>query len=184
MKNPNAATLDQIKNVLMRIVRDNLFGGRELALIEPVNGPRPGEPHAAIGFLSAKAEPHEVYQYDDREDGFFEELRGERRCRFRITFFGRGAETKAIECQNLFQSTNRLFDFAPIAGFGEAGEVQDASTEYLGHYEERAFLNIELYANIAAEYPAGWIRNVHGDIVRDGLPDPYLFDHCPQEENT
>lgn len=171
----NATTVKDVSKAFMRLIRDNMFGGKELALIEPLNGPRPGVLHCTIGFIRARSLQNEVYDYewDEAEDENIEYLRGERYCQYRVTFFGVGAYQKAVDCQNLLRSNIGTFGIAPITGFGGVGEVQQATTEYLGHQEERAFFNIEVYANLSAAYAASYIETVQGDIVREGEPYPY-----------
>lgn len=172
---PNATTIREIEKTFASVLRENLYGGEELVVIEPFHGSRPAKPHASIMLVWAHAEPHEVYEYEDRDDGeFWEGVKGERFCRMRIQFFDTGARQKAIDCQNLLRSSNRNFDIVAITGFGGIGDVQEFSTEYLGKQEERAYLDVEFYANLSAEYKSNWIEKVRGDIVHDGTnPQPY-----------
>lgn len=173
--NWNATDVKSIEKALVRVLRDNLYGGKELVLIEPFNGPRPKVSYASVMMVSCRSELHEVYDYEERDgDELWEGVKGERYCRLRIQFFNTGSRQKAVDCQNLLHSTNRNFDMAPITGFGEVGEFQDITAEYLGKLEERTTLTVELYANMSAEYLSNSIEVVKGDIVHDGgRPQPY-----------
>lgn len=175
MMDPNAATVDDIKKAFMRLIRDNMFEKKELVLIEPVNGPRPDVLHATVHFIAARPLQNEVYDYewDEPTDEYTEFLRGERYCKVRVTFFGRGAEQKAVDCQNLLRSNIALFGIAPITGFGSVGEVQDVTTGYTAMQEERATFIVELYANLSAKFAAQYIDAIEGDIVHEGVPYPY-----------
>jgi hypothetical protein len=166
---PNATDIQGIKLAFVRFVRDHIFGGEELALLEPFNGQRPAKTYCAIRFISANPEMHEVYDYDwnyetDRPDQF---LRGERYCKIRVTFFGVGANQLAVDTQNLFRSYHAQFSIMPITGFGFVGEVQDVTTENMAWQEERATFLVEVYANLSAKYEANNIENMPGDINRD-----------------
>ena len=145
-------------------------------VIEPFNGTRPIGPYASVHFIEARPYQHEVYDYEERDGEYHESLRGERYCRVRLMFFTAGAMRTAIDCQNRLRSTNRLFDMAPITGFGEIGQVQDISGVFGAKFEDRAVFLVELYANMSAAYPSTWIRNVPGDI-NGGT---FLVDNCPQ----
>lgn len=171
----NAADVRTIEKALVRVLRDNLYGGEEVVLIEPFNGPRPRGAYASLAMIACRAEPHEVYDYDERDgDELWEGVKGERYCRLRLQFYNAGARQRAVDCQNLLRSTNRNFDMAPITGFGEVGEFQDITAEYLGKQEERATMTVELYANLSAEYRSNNIEIVTGDIVHDdGEAQPY-----------
>lgn len=175
----NATNVKAVEKALVRVLRDNLYGGEELVLIEPFNGPRPKVSYASVMMVSARAEPHEVYEYETRnDDKYWEALKGERYCKLRVQFFNTGSRQKAVDCQNLLRSTNRNFDMAPITGFGDIGEFQDVTTEYLGKQEERTVMDVELYANMSAEYLSNNIEVVKGDIIRDGTESlPYRTDN-------
>lgn len=171
---PDAADAAQIEELFAAVLRDNLYDGLEQVVIEPYNGPRPSGPYASVRLVDARPEQHEVFDYDDRDDGYHEALRGEHYCRARLTFFNAGAMRLAVACQNLLRSTNRLFDLTPFVGFGAVGEAEDASETVDAKTEERAVLAVEFYANLAAEYPSNSIAAVRGDIVREGgEPLPY-----------
>jgi hypothetical protein len=174
----NATNVKAVEKALVRVLRDNLYNGEELVLIEPFNGPRPKVSYASLMMVSASPEQHEVYEYETKEnDEYWESLKGERYCKLRIQFFNTGAGQKAVDCQNLLRSTNRNFDMAPITGFGEIGTAEVFSTNYLGKDEVRAKVDIELYANMSAEYLSNNVEVVKGDIVRDGKePLPYRTD--------
>lgn len=179
---PNATDEAQIEDALVRILRENLYEGREQVVIEPFNGPRPTGSYAAVHFIYAEPYQGEVFDYEEKEDGdYYESLRGERYCRVRLTFFNTGAMQKAIDCQNLLRSTNRLFDMAPITGFGAIGEAIDVSGLFRAKTEERAVFTVEVYANMSAEYKSNSIGRVYGNINRDGdEPLPYLIgENCP-----
>lgn len=166
---PNSTDVKAVEKAMVRVLRDNLYGGEELVLIEPFNGPRPKVSYAAVMMVSTRPEQHEVFDYEDNGDGGLTEyLRGERYCKMRIQFFNTGARQKAVDCQNLLRSSNRNFDLTPITGFGEIGEYQDVTTEYLGKLEERTVLDVWLYANMSAAYEIGKVTKVKGDILLDG----------------
>lgn len=166
-----------IKTLFVRLLRDNLFGGEELALLEPVNGPRPGKTHASIRFLSVEAQQHEITNYHGPakpgDPDFSQKIKGEKYCKVRLTFFGVGAFQKAVEAQNLFRSSQRQFDMFAYIGFGHVGEVSDIPEEYLGRIEERATMVIEFYALIPATYNADYVETVSGEIIREGAPIPF-----------
>ena len=175
---PNATNVKAVEKALVRVLRDNLFGGEELVLIEPFNGPRPKVAYASVMMVSASPEQHEVYDYETKEnDEYWESVKGERYCKLRIQFFNTGARQKAVDCQNLLRSTNRNFDMAPITGLGWIGDFQSVTTEYLGKQEERAVMDVEVYANMSAEYLSNNIEVVKGDIVHDETEaHPYRTD--------
>lgn len=167
--NPNAADIRTIEKTLARVIRDGLFGGEELVVIEPFNGPRPKGAYASLSVTACKPEPHEIHEYDERDDDeLWETARGERYCSARISFFNYAARRLAADCQNLLRSTNRNFDLAPITGFGEIGGFEDKTAEAFGKQEERAVLTVEFYANLSGEYLSNSIGTVKGNIVRDG----------------
>lgn len=174
----NATDVKSVEKALVRVLRDNLYGGEELVLIEPFNGPRPKVGYASVMMISCRSEQHEVYEYEERDnDELWEGVKGERYCRVRLQFFNTGSRQKAVDCQNLLRSTNRNFDMAPITGFGEVGEFQDITMEYLGKQEERTTMTVELYANMSAEYLSNNIEVVKGDIIHGGKePLPYRTD--------
>ena len=179
---PNATDAAQIEDALVKVLKENLYDGQEQVIIEPYNGPRPIGPYAAVHFINANPDQNEVFEYEEKEDGeYYESLRGERYCRVRLMFFNTGAMQKAIDCQNLLRSTNRLFDMAPITGFGAIGEVMDISQLFRAKIEERTVFIVEVYANMSAEYKSNYIGRVYGDIDRDGTePSPYLIgENCP-----
>ena len=175
---PNVTNVKAVEKALVRVLRDNLYGGEELVLIEPFNGPRPKVGYASVMMVSASPEQHEVYEYETKDnDEYWEAVRGERYCKLRIQFFNTGSRQKAVDCQNLLRSNNRNFDMAPITGLGNVGEFQDATIEYLGKQEERTVMDVEVYANMSAEYLSNNIEVVRGDIIRDGNePLPYRTD--------
>lgn len=165
----NATTVKNVSKAFMRLVRDNMFAGQELALIEPLNGPRPGVLHCTIGFIRARPFQHPIKRWEKRGDDLFEVIRGTRYCQYRVTFFGAGAYQKAVDCQNWMKSVvGAEFTLSPIVGFGQIQEVQQATTEYLGRQEERAFFNVDLYAKFSAEFKWDNIEQVVGDVLRDG----------------
>ena len=165
----NATTIAEIEKTFMRVLRDNLYGGEDLVLIEPFNGSRPEKPYASLMTVSVHAEPHEVYGYEERDNGeFWETVRCERYCRLRIQFFNTGSRRQAVDCQNLLLSGNRNFDMAAIMGLCHVGDVQTLTSDYLGKQEERSYLDVEFYANMSAAYLSHTIERVTGDIVRDG----------------
>jgi hypothetical protein len=172
----NATTIREVEKTFMRILRDNLYDGEELVVVEPFNGSRPKKPYASVMTVFVHAEPHEVYGYEERDnDELWEAVKGERYCRLRIQFFNTGSRQKAVDCQNLLRSSNRNFDMAAIMGLGQVGDVQTLTTEYLGKQEERAYMDVEFYANMSAEYLSNNIEIVKGDIVRDGKEAlPYI----------
>lgn len=162
----NATTIKGVGNALLRLIRDNIFGGLELALLEPLDGPRPDAPHCTIAFVQARPHQRPIRRYEQRDDGLYEIIRGTRYCRYRITFFGDDAYQKAIDCQNRIMSAlGAEFMLAPIAGFGQLHEVREATAEYLGRQEERAFFDIDLYAKFSAEYPWHPIGRVVGEAL-------------------
>lgn len=160
---------------MVRILRDDLFGGEEKVLIEPYNGPRPKGRYASLLMKSVEPDQHEVYRFTEkRSDGrYIETVRGTKYCFIRIQFYNSGARQLAVDCQNLLRSHNRNFDLAPITGFGMVGEYTDISTEYMGRVEERVTMDVEVYALMSAEYDVGEIQFVKGLIVRDGDPGEY-----------
>lgn len=170
---PSSTTAPEIEDVVAKLIRDKMYGGKNQVVIEPFNGTRPIGSYASVNFLYAYPEQSEVYEYEDRDDELWEILRGERYCRLRIIFVNAGAMQKAIECQNLFRSTNREFDLAPITGFGGIGKVEDAGKYFAAKNEERAVFTVDVYANMSAEYLSNNIEIVKGDIVRDGEALPY-----------
>jgi hypothetical protein len=171
---PNNTDVTQIEDALAKVLRENLYEGRQQVVIEPFNGTRPIGAYASVHFIDARPYQHEVYDYEEKDGEYREILRGERYCRVRLMFFNAGAMQTAIGCQNLLRSMNRTFDLAPIAGFGEIGEVQDISGVFGAKFEERAVFSLELYANMSAEYPFNWIRNVPGTVNGDD----FLVDSC------
>lgn len=165
----NASTVKEVSKALMRLIRDNMFEGRELALIEPLNGPRPDVTHCTIAFIRARPFQHPIKRWEKRGDALFEVIRGTRYCQYRVTFFGVGAYQMAVDCQNWAKSVLGVeFTLSPIVGFGQLGEVQSATTRYLGIQEERAFFNMDVYAKFSAEYEWQQVEHVVGDILRDG----------------
>lgn len=168
---PVASTsIADISKALAVLLRDNLFDGRELALIEPVNGPRPAYTYCSIGYIRALQFEREVKKFDIRDNVLYERLRGTRYLRYRLTFRGVGAYQLSIDCQNLLNSTfGDQWSISPIAGFGKIWESQEITTEVLGIQEEAAFFNLDLYAKLSAEYP--WYNTdvVVGSIYRDGV---------------
>jgi hypothetical protein len=115
----------------------------------------------------------------ERDGELFQALRGEHYCRARINFFGEGADQRAIDCRNLLRSTaGPTAALDRLIGYGGIGEVQEDNTRYLGVQEDRAFFNLEFYANLGAEYPVEPIKNVYGEINGDG----FLVDSCPQAD--
>lgn len=179
----NSTNVKEVEKALVRVLRDNLYGGKELVVIEPFNGPRPKDPYASVMMVACRAEQHEEYEYETKDDDeFWEAVKGERYCKLRIQFFNTGSRQKAVDCQNLLRSTNRLFDMAPITGFGEIGEFQGGTREMLGKQEEWTYLDVELYANMSAEYLSNSIETVIGDIARDGKePLPYVVKEYPEK---
>lgn len=166
----DATDIEGVSQVLMQLIRDNMFNGQELALIEPFNGPRPSVLYCSIGFVRARPYQHTIKRYETRQDGYYEILRGERFCQYRIRFFGKGAYQKAIDCQNWMKSIlGAEFILAPITGFGAIGEVQETTTEYLGVQEERAFFNVDLYAKFSAEWKWTDIVHVLGNVYRNAV---------------
>lgn len=172
----NAADIRTIEKTLARVIRDGLFGGEELVVIEPFNGPRPKGSYASLSVTACKPESHEIYEYDERgDDELWETVKGERYCSARVSFFNYAARRMAADCQNLLRSTNRNFDLAPITGFGEIGDFEDKTIEAFGKQEERAVLTVEFYANLSGGHLSNNIENVKGNIVRDGATKhPYV----------
>lgn len=171
----NATDVRSVEKALVRVLRDNLYGGEELVVIEPFNGPRPKGPYASLLLTACKPEAHEVFEYEDRgDDELRETVKGERYCTARISFYNSTSRQKAADCQNLLRSSNRNFDLTPITGFGEIGEFENATAEILGRQEERAVLAVEFYANLSAAYLSNNIEAVKGNIVHEGAtPHPY-----------
>lgn len=174
----NASTVMDVSKAFMRLIRDNVFEGKELALIEPLNGPRPGVLYCTIGFIRARPFQHPIKRWEQRGDKLYEVIRGTRYCQYRVSFFGVGAYQKAVDCQNWMKSViGAEFTLAPIIGFGQLHEVQEATTRYLGRQEERAFFNVDLYAKFSSEYPWFPIERVVGSIYRDGVDEiPFEID--------
>ncbi len=151
-----ATDILSISKAFVRLIRDNIFNGEELALIEPFNGPRPAKTHCTIKFLRAQMHQYPVkywWKKQDDESVLIERIRGTRYCTYRVMFFGTGANQKAVECQNWMRSTlGAEFTLAVITGFGQIGEVQDATTENMAYQEERAFFNVDLYAKFSQSF--------------------------------
>lgn len=165
---PNAITPSEVEDVFARILRESIFDGQDLALIEPYNGPRPQVAYATVLLIVAEPELNEVYRFEDRPEGFTETLRGTCWCRVRLQFYGEGAFATAIRAKNVLNSNNRLFDLIRAAGYGGVGGVQSIPQPHQGRIEERAYLNVDFYANFAAEFLSNYIRRVEGNINRDG----------------
>lgn len=168
MPESNAITPEEVNDVFARVLRENIYDGEDLALIEPYNGPRPRSAYTTVYLIIAEPEEKEVYEFEDRPEGFTETMRGTSWCRVRLQFFGEGAFATAIRAKNVLNSNNRLFDLIRATGYGSIGTVQDNSYPYQGRTEERAFFNVDFYANFAAEFLSNYIRRVKGSIKRNG----------------
>ena len=164
---PNAITPEEVEDVFARVLRENVYGGRDLALIEPYNGPRPQSAYATVHLIVAEPERNEVYEFEDRPEGFTETMRGTSWCQVRLQFFGESAFATAIKAKNVLNSNNRLFDLIRATGYGSIGEVKENSFPYQGRIEDRAYFNVDFYANFAAEFLSNYIRRVKGTIKRD-----------------
>jgi hypothetical protein len=164
-----ATSVMDVSKALMRLIRDNMFQGRELALIEPLNGPRPKTLYCSIGFVRGTPFQYPIKTWEKRNGDIYERILGTRYCQYRVTFFGDGSCRKAVDCQNWINSAlGTQYILGPIAGFGKLGAIQEDITKYLGRQEERAFFNIELYANFSSEFKWMEVEHVAGDILRDG----------------
>lgn len=173
----NPTSIDGISAALMRLVRENMFGGQELALIEPFQGPRPKYMYCSIGFQNARPMQRFVERWDKRGNDIYQILRGTRYCSYRLTFIGVGAYQKAVECQNWIKSVQGAeFTLAPVIGFGRVGEAQNITTENLAYQEERAFFNLDMYAKFSFELKWDEIDRVTGEFNRDGDDIPFGID--------
>ncbi len=161
-----ATDILSISKAFVRLIRDNIFGGEELALIEPFNAPRPPKTHCTVKFLRAQMHQYPVKEWKNSPQGngeLVETIRGTRYCTYRVMFFGTGANQKAVECQNWMRSTlGAEFTLAVITGFGQIGEVQDATTENMAYQEERAFFNVDLYAKFSQSFD--WVDTAKVEI--------------------
>lgn len=180
-----ATTLADIEKRFAVCLRDNLFDGREQVVIEPFNGPRPKGCYASVQVASVNTQQHEVRDYvlddveaDDIDAGmmepaFLEVVKGEKYIRLRLQFFNSGARQKAVDAQNLLKSSNRNFDIMPVSGISHVGDVNDITTEYMGKIEERAYIDVEIYALLSAEYEVTNIERAGGDIISDAGKHEY-----------
>lgn len=178
----NATTVKDASKAFMRLIRDNMFGGQELALIEPLNGPRPGVLHCTIGFIRARPFQYPIKRFEQRDDGYYEVIKGTRYCTYRVTFYGVGAYQKSVDCQNWLNSElGSMHTLAPIVAFGQIQEAQEVTQEYLGRQEERSTFLVDVYAKFSVEYLWMPIERVEGTIFRNGSDDdddaiPFLIE--------
>ncbi len=183
-----ATDILSISKAFVRLIRDNIFEGEELALIEPFNGPRPPKTHCTIKFIRAKMFQHPIKEWIKDPSGnrqIFELMRGTRYCTYRVMFFGTGANQKSVECQNWMKSTlGAEFTLSQISGFGQIGEVQDATTENLAYQEERSFFNVELYAKFSQAFDWMEVEKVTVNVYRNGSREDIIKVEVVNENNN
>lgn len=161
----SATTTTEIEDVFASVLRDTVYGGKDLVLIEPYDGPRPREAYATIHLVSAQGHDHEITEEEPVGFGSIEEvIGGESWCRVIVQFFGGDAFKTAIAARNRMKSSNRLFDLLRHFGMGTIGEAQDFSGPHWGKYENRARFTVDFYALLAGEDVVASVRQVQGSI--------------------
>lgn len=167
-------TIEDVSTALARIIRDHVFNGEELALIEPFNGPRPNVTHATVHFIGARPFQHPIKRKEKIGDRWYEVILGIRECRYRIGLIGLGSRILSVKLQNFLKSTlGAEYLMAPILGFGQIHETNSEDIHYLGREEERSFFNIDLRAKMSDTYTAiqvaqvnvGIDPNINDDII-------------------
>lgn len=170
----NTTTTGEIEDVFARVLRDAIYRGRDLVLIEPYNGPRPDEAHATIHLVCGQSQEHIARTVTRQKDGkLIEEIHGTSWCRMIIQFFGGDAFKTAVRARNALLAQDRLFDVLKTIGFGTFGEASAIPTAFQAKTEGRARFHVDFYANLSDRFEANEIEEVGGNILADGRPVPF-----------